>query len=840
MIRFQLTLLFVFVIAYCQAGIIRGRITDNRQQPLPFATVMLKGTTIGTTTNANGEYRLDAPDGNYTVVCQYIGFRKKEQPASVSNTPLTLDFILEPLSLQIKEVVIKAGGEDPAYAIIRQAIKKRSFYQNQVKAYTSEAYIKGLLKLRGVPKSFFGQKVDTKDLGVDSAGKGIVFLSESLTKISYQAPDQLKLEVVSSRQSGGGFGFNFPTYINFYDNNVTAIISQVSPRGFISPIAQNAISFYKYRLEGSFVEDGRTVNKIAVIPRRKYEPLFSGHIFITDGDWRIHSTDLELTKDYQLELIDTLRIRQTHVPVTPEVWRTKDQVLYIALKQFGFNAAGSFVNVYSNYNLQPDFKAKYFNKTIMKYDTAFNDKKIAYWDSIRPVPLEVDEQKDFHQKDSVAHAMKDSLAARRNIDSLRKNQPRIKWSAPFFGGITRHYYFRKDTGIDMHTLRVKPLLTQLEYNTVEGLVVSIEPDLQLSLKGNNRLTIEPVIRYGFSNTHLNAYTRMSWIKDARLGQRLGRNTWSLAGGKRISQFNKEEPIRPLINEIYTLLLKENYMKLYENWFGQLQFKREFQNSAVLSAGLTYEDRIPVVNTTDFVLFKNDQKTFTPNYPVELTPAPMVRHQALVFDLGFRIQPGQRFIEMPDRKIAIGSDLPTFELRYSKGIYNLAGSDVDFDKWQVRVFDKMNFKLFGEFHYNIGIGGFINDKRVGLPDYRHFNGNQTFFNDKYLNSFSLAPYYQYSTTAAFYTTGHVEHHFNGMLTNKIPLLQKLKWNLVAGANAFYVNGDNNYVEVFAGLENIFKVLRVDVVAGYQSKDDPRVGVRLGMGGLLGGMIRTGRR
>src|SRR5690606_39515031 len=69
---------------------------------------------------------------------------------------------------------------------------------------------------------------------------------------------------------------------------------------------------------------------------------------------------------------------------------------------------------------------------------------------------------------------------------------------------------------------------------------------------------------------------------------------------------------------------------------------------------------------------------------------------------------------------------------------------------------------------------------------------------------------------------LEHHFNGLLTNKIPLLNQLKWNLVAGANAFYVNSDNNYVEVFAGLENIFKLIRVDVIAGYQSQDATQIG------------------
>jgi len=128
--------------------------------------------------------------------------------------------------------------------------------------------------------------------------------------------------------------------------------------------------------------------------------------------------------------------------------------------------------------------------------------------------------------------------------------------------------------------------------------------------------------------------------------------------------------------------------------------------------------------------------------------------------------------------------------------------------------------------------------VFIQDYRHFNGNQIFFASEYLNSFQVAPYYANSTTTSFYTTLHAEHHFNGLLTNKIPLFKRLKWNLVAGTNAFYVNQDNNYVEVFAGLENIFKLFRVDVVGSYLNGNNGQIAVRLGLGGLLGGKISFG--
>lgn len=822
-------LLLLFVLSASGAHV-RGVVTSQSGDPLPFATVMIKGTTLGTTTNAAGAYQLDVPAGNHVIVCQYMGYKKMEKSVQAGSEPRELNFSLEPVSLQMKEVVVKSGGEDPAYAIIRQAIKKRPYYLSQVKAYTCESYIKMLARLRSMPKRIFMQKVDPTDIGVDSSGKGIVALTESLTKIAWRDPD-MKLDVVSSRSSGGGLGFSIPTIINFYQNNVEAMESQVGPRGFISPISDNAIHFYKYRLEGTFVDDGKLVNKILVMPRRKYEPLFAGHIYITENDWRIHSTDLMLTKEYQLELIDTLVIRQTHVPVAPDVWRTKDQVVYLAAKLFGFDITANSVNVYSNYNLQPVFPANYFNKVVMKYQKDAEWRNKHFWDSIRPVPLEADELKDFHVKDSTARARRDSAKSSQHLDSLRAKPQPVKVTDVLWEGWGHRWYFQGDTSVQSHALQVNGLIKGLSYNTVEGVALQINPGVTFSLPGRRFLSWQSGARYGFSNTHLQAHTGLTLTR-APEGGIGARNTWSVAGGKRITQFNRANPIGPVMNTLYTLLLKENYMKLYESKFAQLYFSRVYESSLAFSVNALYEDRNAVENTASFVLFKNAKKSFTPNHPEELAYKPFNPERVFTIGGSVSYQPGQRFIEYPRGKRAIGSKYPTFSAGYRKGFI-----DADFDKWNVDVRDDMNFKLLGQLKYHIGAGGFLNNKSVSIPDMQHFNGNQTFLNIRYLNSFQLAQYYEYSTTAKLFATANVEHHFNGLLTNRIPLFNRLKWHLVAGTNAFYVNRNSNYVEVFAGLENIFKVIRVDVVAGYQSHADTRVGVRIGFGGILGGAFRV---
>jgi len=280
------------------------------------------------------------------------------------------------------------------------------------------------------------------------------------------------------------------------------------------------------------------------------------------------------------------------------------------------------------------------------------------------------------------------------------------------------------------------------------------------------------------------------------------------------------------------------MKLYEAWFTKAEYNTRFENGLSLNVTANYEDRIPVQNRTDYSFFKKS-RTILPNHPYELANVPFNGHSAVVASVTLTYQPGQHYIQFPRSKMPIGSKYPTFELQYAKGIPTLFNSTADFDKWKFSVYDNVNLKLLGTLKYRIGAGGFLNNKQVDIPDYQHFNGNQAIFTLNYVNSFQLAPYYRYSNIEKLYGFLHAEHHFNGLLTNKIPLFNKLKWNLVAGINTFYVNNNNYYVEAFAGLENILKIFRVDFVTATQAQGGTSTGIRIGFGGVIGGSVRVER-
>ena len=153
------------------AATLKGKVTDDKGEPLPYATIYVKGTTIGTAANANAEYTLQLQPGTYHVLCQYMGFKQTAYKVTVKGTEtITHNFSLQEQSMEMKDVVVKANAEDPAYAIIRKTIKKRKHHLEQVKEFQSSIYMKTVGRNTSMPTTFFGVKVNGEDI---SEGGGV-------------------------------------------------------------------------------------------------------------------------------------------------------------------------------------------------------------------------------------------------------------------------------------------------------------------------------------------------------------------------------------------------------------------------------------------------------------------------------------------------------------------------------------------------------------------------------------------------------------------------------------------------------------------------------------------
>jgi len=833
-----LTLLLLAAGVQAHAGYLRGIVTDSTGDPLPFATVFLRGTTTGATTNASGEYFFEAPAGSHTAAARYVGYLEGTKAVTIgASDTVVVNFRLreERTSRAIGEVVVRAG-EDPALRIIRKAIARRRAHLEEVESFQTRVYIKGTLKLRDMPTKIPGlvSKKDMREgreeMGLDSGGKGVIYLVEQISDYYSQRPGKRRTVVRRVRESGDPSGLGLssvPPVITMYEENVQLLGG--TARGFVSPIADGAPGFYRYKLLGETVEDGRIIYALSVEPKRAYEPLFRGRIYLVDGDWGFHSLDLTATKTSGLQGMDTVRLVQTFLPNPgAQGWVIKSQVLYPAVALFGFDIVGSLATVYDNQKVNAPIPDSIFGgRVVSSYDRDARNSDSGYWSGVRPIPLETEEARDF--------VVKDSIRLRRESPGFRDSARRRGNRFDAIGLVTGGYDY---TGEDNRwSAGINALISAVNFNTVEGLNITLRPSVRWRLDSFQTLEARAGLRYGIANSRPQGIAALEWRRRERAWAGRG-SVWTLTGGRFVFQIDPQNPVPPILNAYATLVEGYNPMKLYERWEGSLRYAWSGGNGLRLGAGVSWQRRQPLENSTTYSWQNSDEVGFTPNTPRTYAAPVWEPHDALLARVSAQFQPGVTYILQPDRKVPRGSRWPVFNAAVSAGIPAF-GARTDYVRWRLGVSDAARLKLLGTLSYNVAVGGFARDRYVSLPDLTHFRGNEFSIAAPYLQSFQGMPYYRYSNREPVYGEAHVEYNLQGLLSNKIPLLRQARWTLLTGGNGFYAGDDLRYGEVFVGVDNLgyklFRFLRVDAVRAWGSLQQPVWLVRAGFN--LGGAFRV---
>ena len=876
--RWSLTLLLLLPVA-ARAGTIRGKVSGPDGAGLPFANVSVRGAATSAGSNEQGQYQLRLAAGSYQLVFQYVGYKPRVESVRVpaGDSTLTLNVALAPESFSLAEITVRGTDRDPAYAIIQHAQQWRAYHQREVAAFRARIYIKSLGRLSETPSKIFGLVKVGPDLK-----PGIFYLSESLSEIAFTQPDVVKERMLSSRVSGDSHGISFNRAsagrgLSFYNNLVK---SGFSERGFVSPIAANALAFYQYELVGSSQQNGELVHKIRVIPRRRADPVFAGFIYVVDGSWRLQAVDLRLTKAAQLDYVDDLHIEQLFAPApgAPWAWIIQSQKLAVGFSAFGFKGTGFITAVFSDYSRvvptypapppaatattaaappvtapvttkeltrqikreKPDLRglsqqvrrrvkqarrdslrndpiAQMKKGEVQLVEKGVNERDTAYWTQVRPVPLTEEEQTDYHKKDSSEVVRK----SRPYQDSLDRKRNELGAGKLLLTGYTYSNTFAK------RTLAVQPIFNELQYNTVEGYVLNAQATYTQRTEDRRSIALTPALRYGFSNHQLQPSLALTWQTHPQQLSQLG-----LVAGRTIENFDRNSQLTPFINSVYSLLANRNYAKLYRREGAEIGYLWEPLNGLTVRGAASYFRRTELFNTASYLWHDVPGRAFTPNQPVaEEAPDQATafgRSNAAVLGLNLTYRPGQRYVLRPDIKFNLGSTKwPVFNAQARLAVPHLLGADVRYLLLQGSVRYAHQFGLLGTSTIQLVGGGFVG-KQEGLTfaDYRHFSGNRTLLAADFAQ-FQLLDYYQYSTRAGYFE-GHFNHHFNGFLFNKVPVLRALKWQEVVSVNYLHTSQLGNYLELGTGIEHVFKVLRVDFYTGLQRGQHTNNGFRVGLG------------
>jgi hypothetical protein len=806
-------LTFFFIIAsVCNisATNIKGEITDQKHEAIPFASVYVAGTTIGTTSNESGFYQLALKPGNYTITVKSIGYTVLSKEIIVNTQEQEINFELKEETIKIKEFTVNSDAEDPAYAVIRNAIKKRKFYKEQVDAFSCDVYIKGVQKLKKKPNKVMGLKV-SMNASWDTAS-GIIYMSESVSKYNFKQPNKIKEEMISSLVSGNNQAFSYnqasDMFFNFYENVMDVV--GLGARGFISPIANNALLTYRYKLLGTFYDQGKLVNKIQVIPKRKNDPAFAGIIYIMEDSWRIHSTNLYLTKEAQIDFVDTLEINQVYLPVTPEIWMPFSNNYSFTFDIFGFKGGGNYVSMNSNYILNPVFPENFFNNNLLEIKEGANKKDTAYWNNYRPVPLTQSEKRDYVWRDSIT-VIKESKPYKDSVDRVN-NKFR-------FGNIITGYEY-SNTYLK-RSIRIDSPSSTLLFNTVQGLTLGTKLTYTQGFENRKRKMYTGAIGYGFANQTwygaVGYQTEYNPKKFARFSVRAG------------SVFEQYQPasISELLNTTYTLLDERNYLKIYKSDFLSLKHYNEISNGIYLGIFTDYSYRSAAVNHSDFTLVSKNNRIFISNNPVDITNnAPAFKsHHLIKIKPEITIKFKQQYLSRPDSKYILDSKYPELKLSYTLGYTSNSIKQTYFDRAVISLSQNIPLKLFGELTYEVAAGKTLLSKPFYFMDFIHFNGNKTLFSNMETGNFMLLDYYAFSTDD-YFLQAHAIYNLEGFFFNKIPALKLLRLQEIVSAHYLKNDKIDNYLEIGFGIQRLF--LRVEFVTAYSTNTKLSSGLRFRFG------------
>jgi hypothetical protein len=868
-----ISLLFCLLSFTTYSQQLSGRISDTEGKPIPFANIFIQELATGTTSNIDGEYHLDLPEGEWQLHYRYLGYKTKEVKIKMGQNNIEMDIALASQTYQLKEVKVLASGEDPAYFVMRKAIALGDYYTKQVSEYTNKVYLKGSGKITSVPRLF------KKKLAKDDITVGKVFVTENISKIHFKLPNKIEEEVISIRSSGLDDQVNPMQFIslNLYNTR---------DNGFISPLDKAAFTVYKFQLVSLFEDQGRTINQIKVIPKRKGKDLFNGFIYIAETFWNIHSADLKLKLP-----MTHVHMHQMYAPVSNDVWMPFSLDYKLKFKGMGFGLEGMYVASIKDYEvtLNPDLDHDYLKQEelarkqetedidklsnteeskvlsakeierkaeiktlldkpdmknsdmrklarLMEKENSKNKKekvrkpleikiekiKMAkgaktkdslYWDEMRPIPLSSDEKISFVQKDSIVK----KKSTPEYKDSVRRANREFKFSHLLFA---KRYRYKEENS----TLFIPGLLSleKISYNTVQGFTFDAPFSYSKQDTLGHYFEMTSNLSYAFSREHLD-YTigstyRYNGMRRAWLG---------FEAGSKAVDFNDDSGIKPILNMAYSLFYKENHMKLYDKNYISLWHQTDLSNGLNLYTELEYANRKQLYNNNSFYLYGPSDNKYTANIPQGIDPNLVRNNKAMTFIAQLDYTPRHRYtVKKGVKRMTYFHSQPTFSLLYKQGIKNVFDSETDFSFLEASVKQEFEMGFNDRLTYSLKAGSFLSNKQSYFADYRQFGTSKpVFMLGTDINTFRLLDYYQHATNNDF-AEAHVQYTSDRFLLKRLPILN----NSLAIQEKVFLNyltheGKKSYWEVGYGLSQIFLLLDLEVFWSFDGNKHKDTGLKI---------------
>ena len=817
----------IFGPVYAQTVEVSGTVKDSASSmPLQNVSVYVKGAR-GTRTDSAGNYSLTLRKAAAYIEFSNVGYKTLRRPLS-SSASQTVSISLQASFNELGAVTVVnkkikyTNKNNPAVELIRHVIENKSSNRMEAFTYASfERYEKMMLSLDKVSSKITNNKILKKyDFIFDNndttkfAGKSLtpVYLEEKLSQNWIRKdPDKSKTIILGEKRVDYGEFIDVQGVSNYlnrlyedveiYDNNISLLTNQ-----FLSPIADMGPTFYMYFL-GDTVQTGPDkLVKLFFSPRNANDLLFRGTMFITlDGRYAIQRINMIVSSRINLNFVRQLHVIQDYEKGPEGRYRiTKSNVM----ADFGLSKKGG--GIYGERNV---FYKKFVTNVPIA-DSVFGGKSM------------VTAENANNQSDSfwVSHYWPDTLTVAEakvyaNIDSLknmRSFRRLLDWGTLLLAGY-------KSLG----PVEIGPANTFYSFNPIEGLRLRFGG--RSTTKLSKRYYFETYGAYGFkderwkyflSSTYsLNdksiyafpaSYVRASFQHDTKIpGQEL--------------QFVQED------NFLLSFKRGNNDKWLYNDIF-RLNYLHEFNSHISYNLGFKYWQQEPA-GSLSYVKMQNSG----PKLVQDLTTSEL--------SLELRWAPNERFYQTKLYRVPIVNKYPIFLFRYIAGVKGMLKGEYNYHNFFMHAEKRFFLSQLG--YTDVTVEGAYILGRLPFPLMTIHRANQSYAYQ--LISYNMMNFLEF--VSDHHVTVYADHYFNGFIFNKIPLLKKLKLREVIAGKILYggTRDENNpyknsylirfpytngaiatynltntpYLEASAGITNIFKLLRLDVVKRFTYLDHPDI-------------------
>ncbi|MCD6011289.1 MAG: carboxypeptidase-like regulatory protein [Flavipsychrobacter sp.] len=785
--------------------IIHAKVIDaGTGEGLPFATIVFQGSTAGTVADLDGNFifKLDKLPSD-TLVVKAIGYTQAIRVLRKSRHDYNYIIELERSNTSLKEFVFEAG-EDPAVVLVKQIIAhKPQNNPDRTENYKYEAYNRLEADLQRLTRSQF-KKIpilknytfvfDNLDTVSEAKPYLPLYLTETISDYYFQRNPKKDREYIKASMVKGVNNENVVKYLGTLHQNVNVYkdFVPVFDKKFVSPISDNGLFYYKYKIKDTQVVYGHNVILVQFKPRRAEENCFNGDFWVVDSIYAIQRISMDVSQLANINWVDRISLYQEFAPVDSFWFPVKDKfvanfTLYNSKKLPGF--IGRKTTTYHKIVINDPSVTDKLNDKKMRERVSASDsaKKFTddWWDNNRPDSLSANEKAIYKMVDTIN---------KMPITTYYKNL--ITFLA---SGV-------KDFG----PIQLGPYYNLYSSNTIEGSRIRVS--LGTARKFRN-IHFDGYGAYGFKDDMFKYGFSGTWI--------MKRHPWTYLYGYYahdvIHSTNYYDQLGS--DNIFSTMFRKRSIpwKLAFADEQRVEFYKSYFSGFSHQLVLRHQDFMPYYPLPDTTIFTDYKGKRVPN---------VVSSEVSV---KLRYAYKEDYLEGNYQRWNLGSKYPVVNVEVGAGFKGILNSAYDYQKVRISVTESINIPPFGHLYYNVFAGKYFGT--IPYPLLEIHPGNE--FN--YYNQYAFQMMNNYEFISDQYAGFNIEHNIGGGIFNRIPLFKKLKFRQFwtakgligslspanqqlnlrptppgSGLIEFRTLKQEPYLELGTGVSNILQVFRIDLV------------------------------